>query len=58
MGGLRPTSSIPDNLEINSERAHKGRALLMLAGRLGLCPDQLMAVGDNGNDVTMLEAAA
>lgn len=58
LGGLRPTSSIPDNLEINSERAHKGRALLMLAGRLGLCPDQLMAVGDNGNDVTMLEAAA
>lgn len=57
LGGLRITSSIPDNLEINSAEAHKGQALLALAARLGLDRSELMAVGDNGNDVTMLEAA-
>ncbi len=57
LGGLRPTSSIPDNLEINSWQAHKGQALLDLAERLGIPPGDLMALGDNGNDVTMLQAA-
>ena len=57
LGGLRLTSSISDNLEINSAQAHKGGALLALAQQLGLKPDELMAIGDNGNDVTMLEAA-
>lgn len=57
VGGLRLTSSIPDNIEINAETAHKGAALLALAEQLGLARDELMAVGDNGNDVTMLEAA-
>lgn len=57
LGGLRITSSIADNMEINSEEAHKGRALLSLAERLGFERGELMAVGDNGNDVTMLEAA-
>ena len=57
LGGLRLTSSISDNLEINSAQAHKGGALLAWAQQLGLKPDELMAIGDNGNDVTMLEAA-
>lgn len=57
LGGLRLTSSIPDNIEINSAEAHKGAALLGLAERLGLDRDELMALGDNGNDVTMLQAA-
>lgn len=57
LGGLRLTSSIPDNMEINDKTAHKGAALLALADRLGLAQEELMAVGDNGNDVTMLEAA-
>lgn len=57
LDGLRLTSSIPDNIEINAESAHKGEALLALADQLGFGRDQLMAIGDNGNDVTMLEAA-
>lgn len=57
LGGLRLTSSISDNIEINSESAHKGAALLALAERLGFRREELMALGDNGNDVTMLEAA-
>lgn len=55
--GLRITSSISDNMEINSLEAHKGGALLALAHRLGFRREELMAIGDNGNDITMLEAA-
>ena len=57
IGGLRITSSIADNMEINAEAAHKGAALLELAKRLGLKQEELFAIGDNGNDLTMLEAA-
>ena len=57
LGGLQLTSSIPDNIEINGEGADKGAALQALAQRLQLTPDQVMALGDNGNDVTMLRYA-
>lgn len=57
LGGLRLTSSIPDNIEINAENAHKGAAMLALASYLGISGEETMAIGDNGNDVTMLEAA-
>ncbi len=57
LGGLDLTSSIADNIEINDAGAHKGAALLALAERLGIRGEETMAVGDNGNDVTMLEAA-
>lgn len=57
LGGLRLTSSIPDNIEINDGGAHKGAAVLALAQRLGIGRDEIMAAGDNGNDITMLEAA-
>ena len=55
--GLRLTSSIPDNIEINSAEAHKGGALGALCGRLGIPMGEVLALGDNGNDVTMLRAA-
>ena len=54
---LSVTSSWENNVEINDAEAHKGRALLRLAERLGLRPDQTMAFGDGLNDVTMLRAA-
>lgn len=57
LGGLRLTSSIKDNIEINDEHAHKGEAVLALAGQLGIAHDEIMTIGDNGNDVTMLKAA-
>src|SRR5699024_9403673 len=57
LGGLKLTSSIPDNLEINAEGAHKGAALKVLADKLGIPQESVMALGDNGNDVTMLEYA-
>lgn len=57
LGGLAVTSSIPDNLEINAAGADKGAALQALAGRLGIPQAGVMALGDNGNDVTMLRYA-
>lgn len=55
--GIRLTSSIADNIEINSAAANKGGALRELCGRLGIPMGEVLALGDNGNDVTMLEAA-
>ena len=47
----------PATMEVNAEAAHKGGALLALAEKLGFGREEIMALGDNGNDVTMLEAA-
>ncbi len=57
LGGLRLTSSIPDNIEVNAENAHKGAAVLALAAQLGVSREEILTIGDNGNDVTMLKAA-
>jgi Cof subfamily protein (haloacid dehalogenase superfamily) len=40
-------------LEINSIKANKGNALLVLAGRLGVPLERVIAVGDQQNDVSM-----
>ena len=53
---LEITSSIERNMELNAPGVSKGRGLMALAERLGLARDQVMAVGDSGNDLTMLEA--
>lgn len=54
---LEITSSIERNMELNAPGVSKGRGLMALAERLGLARDQVMAIGDSGNDLTMLEAA-
>ena len=56
--GLNVTSSITNNLELNSLDAHKGVALLKLCDILGVDPAQTMAFGDGLNDITMLQTAA
>ena len=55
--GLIATSSLKNNLEINNENANKGAALKVLAEHLGLKIEQTMAIGDGGNDESMLDAA-
>lgn len=57
LDGLVLTSSLPGNLELNAQGADKGAALMALAERLGIEREEVMAIGDNGNDVTMLESA-
>ena len=47
----------PKGLEIFSSNAGKGRALHLLADKLGVDYDDTIAVGDSMNDYTMIEAA-
>lgn len=54
---LQITSSAPGNVEIISPKAGKGTALAHVAGLLGLTRENVMAVGDAGNDLNMLEYA-
>jgi Cof subfamily protein (haloacid dehalogenase superfamily) len=44
-------------VDVTSSEATKGRALAWRAEQLGLQPDEVMAIGDNFNDVEMLEFA-
>jgi Cof subfamily protein (haloacid dehalogenase superfamily) len=51
------TTSIVNNIEINSREATKGNALKKLAAYLGIPLNETMAFGDDRNDITMLQAA-
>ena len=44
-------------VDVTSSEATKGRALAWRAQQLGLSRDEVMAIGDNFNDVEMLEFA-
>lgn len=44
-------------LEISDSRASKGNALQNLCERIGVVPWQVCAIGDNGNDVLMIQYA-
>lgn len=54
---LTVSSSLKNNLEINSVRAGKGNALLALAESLGLDINETVAFGDGTNDLEMLRRA-
>ena len=54
---LVATTSMKNNIEINSIDATKGKALLALAQELGIPREQTVAFGDGSNDASMLEAA-
>ncbi|WEV43066.1 Cof-type HAD-IIB family hydrolase [Lactobacillus sp. ESL0684] len=45
--------SFPEIIELNLKNASKGNALLQLAARLQIAPNQVMVFGDQGNDVSM-----
>jgi len=51
------TTSIVNNIEINSREATKGVALRKLAAYLDIPTAQTMAFGDDTNDITMLQEA-
>lgn len=51
------TSSAPDNIEINNIDAQKGTALYRFAKKQGISMDEVMAIGDNLNDESMIDAA-
>lgn len=51
------TSSSESNIEINHINAQKGTALQTYADRLNVPMDNVMAIGDNNNDLSMLRVA-
>lgn len=48
------TSAGHMNLEINAINGHKGYAVFNYAQSLGIKPEEVMTIGDNFNDLTML----
>ena len=46
----------PPNLEVTHKTATKGQGLSRLCSRLSIPMDQVMAIGDSGNDLSMLES--
>jgi Cof subfamily protein (haloacid dehalogenase superfamily) len=54
---LAITSSARDNLEFNHINAQKGIALKAFAEQKGIKMEEVMALGDNFNDVSMLQMA-
>ena len=55
--GLVPTTSVSNNIEINSDQAGKGKALRALCAALGLDPAATLAFGDGSNDTELLRMA-
>jgi len=55
--GLKITSSWENNIEIMSEGVDKGQAIKMLCEHLNIDRSEIMAFGDNYNDIEMLEYA-
>ena len=45
------------NVDVISKKASKGNALLYLKNDLGLKTEEIMAIGDNDNDVAMIKEA-
>lgn len=55
--GVTVVSSGQDNFEVVNAGVGKGAALKFLAERLGIRREETMAIGDNENDISMLEYA-
>ncbi|NRY59467.1 Cof-type HAD-IIB family hydrolase [Clostridium beijerinckii] len=54
---VKITSSVEDNLEINIHSANKGDGLEKLAKFIGIDLREIAAIGDNNNDIEMLQMA-
>jgi Cof subfamily protein (haloacid dehalogenase superfamily) len=51
-------SSFPNNVEITSNEAHKGKALLRYQQMMNLSFEDIIAFGDGGNDLAQFEVAS
>ena len=51
------STSLPNNIEINSAEATKGQALAALCRKLGIDSSEVMAFGDGLNDLDLLQFA-
>ena len=54
---IKITSSVEDNLEINTHSANKGNSLEKLDKLLGINLKETATIGDNNNDIEMIQVA-
>ncbi len=56
-GQLTAVRSAPTYIEVIRPGVSKAAAMLALAAEQGITPEEIMALGDSGNDISMLRAA-
>lgn len=56
-GGFEIASSFRNNFEVMCDGVSKGRAAKVLADFYGISKDEVMCIGDNENDLSMIEYA-
>mgnify|MGYP001077009177 CR=1 FL=1 len=56
-GVVEVSQSLPDNIEVMDKEVNKGRAVEFLAKMYDVHPDEIMAIGDNENDLPMIKFA-
>jgi Cof subfamily protein (haloacid dehalogenase superfamily) len=56
-GNIVVMASREDNIEVMNHTVGKGKALMHLAKKLGVERDEVIAIGDNDNDLSMIEWA-
>lgn len=57
ISGIEIVSSSKHNIEITSKGVTKGMAVETLAAYYGMCKDEIIAIGDSENDISMIEFA-
>lgn len=55
--GINISSSWGDNVEVMNDGVSKGNGLKSLIEKLNIHPSEVMAIGDNENDISMLQMA-
>ncbi|NLM44552.1 MAG: HAD family phosphatase [Clostridiales bacterium] len=56
-GKVSVSQSLKDNLEVMNKGINKGNAVKILAQIYGIEQDEIIAIGDNENDISMIEYA-
>jgi HAD-superfamily hydrolase, subfamily IIB len=54
---IEVTSSYPFNIEINAAEVSKGNGVKVLSEHLGIKREEVICIGDNENDISMIEYA-
>ncbi|MBA4542777.1 MULTISPECIES: Cof-type HAD-IIB family hydrolase [Thermoactinomyces] len=57
LSGVIVTASAENNIEVNHPEAQKGKAVALYAEKLGIPLEQVMVIGDNRNDLSMMKIA-
>lgn len=55
--GIKITSSWPNNIEVMNEGVDKGNAVKILAEKMNIDREDIIAFGDNYNDIEMIKFA-